>query len=265
MKKYITFILVFMMIAVASVSCFAASTQSLVVDNAGLLSETERQSLEARLSEISDKYSADIVVVTENYIGNATHTEYADDFFDYNGYGRGENRDGALLLISMEDRDWYVSTSGSCIDSISYSIVGRRILSDLSDGDYYDAFMSYADICEKMLDKSSSGDGNYSDSDYSREYLKYQLPKLILISLVIGMIISFLIMTKYTKQLKTVRAQNKADSYVVKDSLDVKVAKDIFLYRTVSRVRRQTESNSGGGGTHTSSSGSSHGGGGGKF
>ena len=79
------------------------------------------------------------------------------------------------------------------------------------------------------------------------------------------MIISFLIMTKYTKQLKTVRAQNKADSYVVKDSLDVKVAKDIFLYRTVSRVRRQTESNSGGGGTHTSSSGSSHGGGGGKF
>lgn len=265
MKKYITFILVFMMIAVASVSCFAAATQSLVVDNAGLLSETERQSLEARLSEISDKYSADIVVVTENYIGNATPTEYADDFFDYNGYGRGENRDGALLLISMEDRDWYVSTSGSCIDSINYSIVGRRILSDLSDGDYYDAFMSYADICEKMLDKSSSGDGNYSDSDYSREYLKYQLPKLILISLVIGMIISFLIMTKYTKQLKTVCAQNKADSYVVKDSLDVKVAKDIFLYRTVSRVRRQTESNSGGGGTHTSSSGSSHGGGGGKF
>ena len=49
MKKYITFILVFMMIAVASVSCFAAETQSLVVDNAGLLSETERQSLEARL------------------------------------------------------------------------------------------------------------------------------------------------------------------------------------------------------------------------
>lgn len=80
MKKYITFILVFMMIAVASVSCFAAETQSLVVDNAGLLSETERQSLEARLSEISDKYSADIVVVTENYIGNATPTEYADDF-----------------------------------------------------------------------------------------------------------------------------------------------------------------------------------------
>lgn len=255
------------MLAAASVSCFAAMfvTQRLVVDDAGLLSESERQLLEERLVEISNQYSVDIVVVTKNDIGSATPTEYADDFFDYNGYGRGENRDGALLLISMADRDWYVSTSGSCIDSISYSIVGRRILSDLSDGDYYDAFMSYADICEKMLDKSSSGDGNYSDSDYSREYLKYQLPKLILISLVLGMIISFLIMTKYTKQLKTVRAQNKADSYVVKDSLDVKVAKDIFLYRTVSRVRRQTESNSGGGGTHTSSSGSSHGGGGGKF
>ncbi len=254
------------MLAIASVSCFASGSP-LVVDNAGLLSETERQSLEARLSEISNKYSADIVVVTEDYIGSATPTEYADDFFDYNGYGRGENRDGALLLISMEDRDWYVSTSGSCIDSISYSVIEKHILSDLSDGNYYDAFMGYADICGKMLDKSSSGDGNYGDSDYSKEYLKDQLPKLIIISLVIGMIISFLIMIKYTKQLKTVRAQIKADSYVVKDSLDVKVAKDIFLYRTVSRVRRQTESNSGGGGggVHTSSSGSSHGGGGGKF
>ncbi len=262
--------LVFMLLAIASVSCFAAATPSLVVDNAGLLSEEERQLLEARLSEISDKYSADIVVVTEDYIGSATPTEYADDFFDYNGYGRGENRDGALLLISMEDRDWYVSTSGSCIDSISYSIIEKHILSDLSDGNYYDAFTGYADICEKMLDKSSSGDGNYSDSDYSREYLKYQLPKLIIISLVIGMIISFLIMIKYTKQLKTVRAQTKADSYVVKGSLDVRVAKDIFLYRTVSRVRRQTDNSSsgrggGGGGIHTSSSGSSHGGGGGKF
>ena len=73
-------------------------------------------------------------------------------------------------------------------------------------------------------------------------------------------------MIKYTKQLKSVKAKAKADDYVVKDSLELKSAKDIFLYRTVSRVRRQTESSGGGGGgIHTSSSGSSHGGGGGKF
>ena len=72
-------------------------------------------------------------------------------------------------------------------------------------------------------------------------------------------------MAKYKKQLNSVSSKAKADDYVVKDSLNLKSAKDIFLYRTVSRVRRQTESSSSSGGSHTSSSGSSHGGGGGKF
>ena len=91
------------------------------------------------------------------------------------------------------------------------------------------------------------------------------MPTFLVFAVIAGVIISFLIMIKYTKQLKSVQAKAKADDYVVKDSLNLKSAKDIFLYKTVSRVRRQTESSGGGGGSHTSSSGSSHGGGGGKF
>lgn len=252
MKKYLSIVFAAVLIALAAFPCFAAGDRPpLVVDNADLLTSDEENSLEGYLSDLSDRLGVNIVVVTESSIGSKTSTEYADDYFDYNGYGS----DGALLLISMADHDCYVSTKGACIDKINYRTIGRRIVSDLGSGDYYAAFISYADTCESMMTGSSSG---------GSEGLVSDLPTFLIFAVIAGVIISFLIMIKYTKQLKSVKAKAKADDYVVKDSLDVKLAKDIFLYRTVSRVRRQTESG-GGGGIHTSSSGSSHGGGGGKF
>ena len=137
MKKYLSFVFTVILLALTAFSCFAADGRPpLVVDNANLLTSSEEYSLESYLSGVSDRLGVNIVVVTENSIGSKTPTEYADDYFDYNGYG--EN--GALLLISMADRDWYVSTKGTCIEKVNYRTVERRILSDLIGGDYYSAF-----------------------------------------------------------------------------------------------------------------------------
>ena len=73
---------------------------------------------------------------------------YADDFYDYNGYGYGDSRDGILLLISMEERDWRISTCGYGITV--FTDAGQEYISDkflpyLSDGDYSEAFTKYAD------------------------------------------------------------------------------------------------------------------------
>lgn len=251
MKKYLSFVFAVILLALTAFSCFAADGRPpLVVDNANLLTASEEYSLESYLSDISDRLGANIVVVTENSIGSKTPMEYADDYFDYNGYG--EN--GALLLINMSERDWYVSTKGSCEDKVKYETIGKMILSDVKKGNYYSAFVSYADTCEGLMEGTGSGALLFARN----------APKFILVALIAGIIISFVIMAKYKKQLNSVSSKAKADDYVVKDSLELKSAKDIFLYKTVSRVRRQTES-SGGGGSHTSSSGSSHGGGGGKF
>lgn len=252
MKKYLSFVFAVILLALTAFSCFAADGRPpLVVDNANLLTASEEYSLESYLSDISDRLGVNIVVVTENSIGSKTPTEYADDYFDYNGYG--EN--GALLLISMADRDWYVSTKGSCEDKVKYETIGKMILSDVKKGNYYSAFVSYADTCEGLMEGTGSGALLFARN----------APKFILVALIAGIIISFVIMAKYKKQLNSVSSKAKADDYVVKDSLNLKSAKDIFLYKTVSRVRRQTESSSSSGGSHTSSSGSSHGGGGGKF
>ena len=92
-----------------------------VVDHANLLTGSEAQTLSERLKEIGDAYRCDVIVATVTTLGSKTSEEYADDFFDYNGYGYGAtpdangttvNGDGILLLISIEDRDFAISTSG---------------------------------------------------------------------------------------------------------------------------------------------------------
>ena len=41
--------------------------------------------------------------MTAGSLNGKTATKYADDYFDYNGYGLGNEKDGILLLISMKN------------------------------------------------------------------------------------------------------------------------------------------------------------------
>ena len=84
-----------------------------LVDRADLLSELEEEELEARLDEISERQQADVVVVTVNSLDGKSAQDYADDFYDYNGYGIGTDKSGILLLVSMEARDWHITTTDS--------------------------------------------------------------------------------------------------------------------------------------------------------
>ncbi len=118
-------------------------TTSRVVDMAGLLSDSEKTALLTKLDEISERQQADIVVVTADTLDGKMPMDYADDFYDYNGYGFGENHDGVLLLVSMENRDWWISTCGYGITAITdagIKYISEKFLSELSDGNYAESF-----------------------------------------------------------------------------------------------------------------------------
>ena len=83
------------------------------------------------------------------------------------------------------------------------------------------------------------------------------------ICFVIGLVIAAIATAIMKGQLKSVRSQAGASSYVKSGSLNVTHRQDLFLYRDVKRTAKPKDS--GGSSTHTSSSGRSHGGGGGKF
>lgn len=230
-----------------------------VVDNADLLSRQELSALEEELTGLREEYGIDAVIVTADTLSGETPQDYADDYYDYNGYGQ----DGILLLISIEDSDWYISTAGVCITAFTdagIAYIGKQITPYLSDGDFAEAFHTFAVLCDDFMTQAQTGD----------PYDSHNLPKdpfnaliSLVVALVIGLIAALVVTGIMKGKLKTVRMQAKADDYVKAGSMKLTRSRDLFLYTHLDR--REKPKSGSGSSTHVSSSGTTHGGGGGKF
>ena len=233
-------------------------------DNATLLSSEQADELLAKLNEVSENHGVDIVVVTVNSTGDKTAEEYADDYYDYNGYN---TTGGVLLLLSMGDRQWHISTTGSGIYAITDAgreTMSEKFVSYLSDGEYFDGFMTFADLCDKYFTKYETDGTGYDVGDLPKD--DFDVAFNLLICLVIGFVIGLITVLVMKGKLKSVKMQNYAGDYVVNGSMHINGQSDTFLYANVVSTPRASDSDSGGGSsTHTGSSGTSHGGGGGSF
>lgn len=236
-----------------------------VVDEADILTDIEESNLLEEANRISQKQNCDVVILTIYSLEEYTATEYADDYYDYSGFGYGSSGDGILFLVSMEDRDWAISTKGFGITAFTdagQEYMMENIKPDLSDGDYYDAFETYTELCDDFISQAKSGNA-YDNGNLPQEPLSLIW---IPISILIGVVFAFFITGVMKGKLKSVRSQPAASSYLKKNSMVVTTSKDTYLYSSVTRVPRNTGNSSGGGSsTHRSSSGSSHGGSSGKF
>lgn len=264
MKKRILYVLLALLfcLSIASPVC-AAGVNIRLVDNADLLTTDELAEIIIDLNTVSQKHEVDLVIVTTDSIGYKTPAEYADDFFDYNEYGYGPNRDGVLLLISMEDSDWYISTSGYGITAFTdagIDYIGEQITPYLSDGEFAEGFREYILLCDDFITAARNG-SPYTTQTLPKE--PFEILPTVLFSIIIGFAVAFIVTGIMKGQLKSIRSQSGAADYLKPGSLNISDARDLFLYRNVTR-RPKPESSSGSS-THRSSSGRSHGGGGGKF
>ena len=72
----------------------------LLVDEAGLLTEEESSELLNKLEDISQRYENEVGIVTVNSLEGKTAEAYADDYYDYNGYGYGEKSGDGFVKYS---------------------------------------------------------------------------------------------------------------------------------------------------------------------
>lgn len=265
-----------------------------IVDEAGLLTESEKTFLNSCAEEITQTYNMDVVIVTVDSLGYKTSEAFADDYFDENGYGCGESSNGILLLLAMEDRDWAISTSGEAIYAVTdYGIENlfSEIAPYLADNNYNLAFLTYLEALTTYFDAYLEGqiiDGNIYDYTGpgsfeigTQEEIVYapavpesfgsRLLRSFSISLIFGAIVSGVNLLVLRRSMNTIQKASGAKDYVVPGSFRMKIQRDIFLYSHETRTRIETSSGSssshGGGGSsvHHSASGHSHGGGHGKF
>lgn len=250
MKRMIVLTLSLLLLAcVFAPAAFANGTGtavSIVDDGAEVLSASELQSLSDKASSIAEQLDIDVVFVITSDLGSYnTKMEYADDYFDYNGYGP----DGVLVLLTMLDengkRGLYTSTAGSCISKFNedeQDAVFDDVYDELSSGSYYAALMDYADGIAY--------------------HVSPHVPlSSLLIALVVGFIIALVVTGVLKKKLTTVEMQHGAKSYVRAGSMEVTASRDTFLYSTMTRTEKPRDNDR----THTGSSGTSHGGSGHSF
>lgn len=232
-----------------------------VIDKAKLLSDNEKSKLVLQIEEIRETYNIDVVIVTTNSLEGKSIVEYADDYYDDNGYGIDEDKSGLLLLIDMKDRKIYISTTGK---AKSY-FTDRRLDSMIADignylknSQYYDGCNSYLGQVKHYIELGIP-EGQY---DFNEEINSRNITLISLgIALIVSFIICALVVNSY-KHPKSISTMN----YVDENSIVFTRRKDTFIntYTTKVKIERDNDDNNRST-THTSSGGSSHGGSGGDF
>ena len=249
-----------------------------IVDDAGLLTEKEVSALDERARELAEKYDIDVVIVTLQTLNEKNCEAYADDYYDENGYGIGSDYSGVLLLLSMEYRDWAISTTGKAILALPDSSI-QSVFSDispfLSENAYYLAFNRYMDALEACFEAYVSGvpieESTYNSGEVGvteeTPIRLNQYAKRIGFAFLIGIVAALVSLLIMRSKMNTVKPQTGAQSYIKSGTYSLEKQQDIFLYSQVRKVRRSetTASSGSGSSVHRSSSGRSHGGGHGKF
>lgn len=280
MKRVVSLFIVLLFAGALCTSAFAYGVSPLVVDEAELLTDSERESLLKTAEEITERQRCDVAIVIVESLEGKSAMDCADDWFDYRGYGYGTENDGVLLLVPMQERDAWITTHGFGITAFTdYGIdyVFDEIVDALGENDdWYAAFEAYLTSCDELLSQARAGnplDNYYGDDDYVRapkqtvgEKVKGQLrPGVIILSLVAGFVLALIPMAIQKSKIKNVKWQQNATSYLRRDSLRLDVQRDQFMYVNTTSRRIETNRSGGGGGgssTHISSSGATHGGGG---
>ena len=232
-----------------------------VIDAYGLLSDSQRASLEAQAKEYASKYNMGVYLLVVDDIGYKSATDYATAFYRAKNLGLGSGRDGILFLIAVDSRDYVTIAYGQ--GSYSFSDDGidemeDAVVDELKGNHWTNACEEYyKHVGEQLAYYKENGKAYVPKSPF--DFVLKLLAILGIPGLVAGSVVG-----SEKRGMKTAREQFAADNYVDNDSLRLTVSSDTFVNTTLAVTDKpdhddDRDSGWGGGG------GSWGGGGGGGF
>ncbi len=268
----LTFLLMFVF---ASVSVCAAQEDAggqTVYDDAGLLTQGERDDLTEQIASFTDVSGWNVFAVTTSDTGGKSTMAFADDFFDEHS---PDQEDGVAVVIDMDNRQIYISTCGIAIRYLTDERIDRILddaYGDISDGEYKACLATMLDGVKRYYEDGIPN-GQYNYDTETGKVSRYRSITLIefLVALALGIVCSVIVwlsvVGKYRLKSPTFHYDFRGNG-----RLDLRVREDRFVNQTLTHRRIPKETSGGGGhssagrsSTHTSSSGRSHGGGGRSF
>lgn len=285
-------------IGFGSITLFAKADTK-VVDQANLFTLDETEKLEALANDLAEKYQIDIGIVTTNDAEGKSAQEYADDFYDNNGYGYGKDMDGLLYLIDMDNREIYLSTCGLAIQYFTDLRISKLLdlaYTYVSNEDYYGSAIEFLKDVETHINTGVVSNQKTVEKDFSDPRVDYNDPNMteasskhipfrsangeplnavsvglsalvsLLLAALIAFIIRFIVQYRYKHPSYTVPEAIPDDSSV---HYTERTDRFVTSHTTRTKIEHNDDNGSSGGSgissVHSSSSGTTHGGGGRSF
>lgn len=233
-------------VMLASGAAVSAESEYKLYDNGGLLAEEDAYSLETRLEEIAYEYSQDVIVYTTDDLGGYEVEDYSEMLVSE--LNAGINGSGIIYVVAMNERKYDIYAFGQMKDEIMIKSIRDDLAEELrpylTDGEYYTAFMGYADkVSEEIYDVYENGPHTPPS---------YAVP----IGVGCGIVIAIVTVLSMKSRMNTLRTKPMANDYLRKGGFSLDRSRDIFLYTSIVRTARPSNSDSGGGSDSGHSSGS---------
>jgi len=280
--KRIAVVILIVLISFTISSLAHAQETDNIYDYLDYLSSDNILSLQGEIDRLKSKHGLDIAIVITDDTEGKSSRDYADDFYDYNGFGLDDQYSGLLLLINMDIREIWISTTGMAIRIFTDYRIDRtldRVASYLSDGDYYMACSIFLSSVDAYAQEGvPKGQYNYDTETGQKDYYDkrpvtytekavamMKSPKVYIVAAALALFTTLML----SKSSKGKQTTNKL-TYEQNGSFTLRNQRDQFIRQSTSQVMISSSSSSRGGGggrssTHRGSSGRSHGGGGRRF
>ena len=259
MKRiFVSLTLMLALLLSLSVCACAEARLDFVTDGTGVLTDIEKQELRDRAADISARYDFGVYVVVvddhRSYV-NGGIEDFAEEVFHSYGLGYGNDENGVILAMSMNERDYDIYAHGD-FGNYAFTDYGKDQLADsfldnFRRNDWAGGFRDYIETCGDMLQKAK--DGNPVDiwiPDPVEQGPGFDGLKAA-ISLAIGALFGGGAVGGMKRSMKTAVKQTRAENYV-RGGVNLRTERDAFVNRTVTRTRIRQESSSSGrpGGGH---------------
>lgn len=215
-----------------------------MLDYADLLSFDEWRALENRAKTLSAEHGCGIYAVTvDNYTSYGDDIEsVTHDIYEQLELGEGEERNGIILLLSGEDRDFAVFTYGagaeSAFDEYGLAQLEESFLDNFAEDDWNGGFSDYIEECGSYLALAESGTPVRKSPWGS-----------VCIGVGGGMLISLVVCLILKGKMHSVSRKAEANEYVSTAGLRLTERQEMYTHTTETRTKIKSQSSGGSGGS----------------
>lgn len=224
--------------------------ETYVYDYADLLTSEEEADLNQEAQRLTDLYDCGIYILTIDDYNELSPgvTQAAEVFYNSMALGAGEERNGTLLMLSMEERDYAIVSYGDQAHA-AFTDYGKEWMADqfldaFGEDDWYGGFLDYLSAAEEMMAMESSGTPLDVDTDPDKVQERNTFNTISLF--VIPLIVSAGIMVYLCSKMRSARLGTEASEYIVPGSEHMLERYDIYTHTTVTRHKIPKNESSGG-------------------